>query len=93
MLAREKKFNTFYELNKRRAYYNEIKEYSKLSHSSLQNALKQLIEVDVSGGILLYNLVHYNHTPCLHKICVLKYYIQPCRVLLQTCQVISNLTG
>ena len=35
-------FKTFFELNEEKLYYNQIKEYSKLSHSSVQNALEKL---------------------------------------------------
>lgn len=44
MKAEDKIFNTFFELKKPKLYYNQIKEYSKLSHSSLQNALYKLLE-------------------------------------------------
>lgn len=44
MKAENKIFNTFFELKKPKLYYNQIKEYSKLSHSSLQNALYKLLE-------------------------------------------------
>lgn len=44
MNAEEKIFAAFYGLKKQKVYYNQIKEYSNLSHSSLQNALKKLLE-------------------------------------------------
>lgn len=44
MKAEEKVFNTFYELKENKLYYNQIREYSKLSHSSLQNTVKKLLK-------------------------------------------------
>ncbi len=42
MKAEEKVFKAFFEMKEPRLYYNQIKEYTKLSHSSLQNALEKL---------------------------------------------------
>jgi predicted nucleotidyltransferase len=42
MMAEYKIFKTFFELNEEKLYYNQIKEYSKLSHSSVQNVLEKL---------------------------------------------------
>jgi predicted nucleotidyltransferase len=43
MDAKYKIFKVFYELKEKKTYYNQIKEHSNLSHSSLQNGLKKLI--------------------------------------------------
>tara|TARA_B100000315_G_C14457857_1_gene532295 strand:- start:218 stop:844 length:627 start_codon:yes stop_codon:yes gene_type:complete len=45
MKAEEKIYLAFFELKQPRIYYNQIKEHTKLSHSSLQNALKKLKDV------------------------------------------------
>ena len=42
MNAEDKVFHTFFELRTNKLYYNQIREYSHLSHSSLQNILKKL---------------------------------------------------
>ncbi len=42
MKAEYKLFKTFFELKEPKLYYNQIKEYSKLSHSSLQNSIDKL---------------------------------------------------
>ncbi len=44
MHAQEKIFQTFYESSKDKIYFNELKNLTKLSNSSLQNTLKLLIE-------------------------------------------------
>jgi len=44
MKAEEKIFKAFLGINEPRLYYNQIKEYTNLSHSSLQNSLKKLKE-------------------------------------------------
>lgn len=38
----EKVYNTFYQTKKRQMYFNEIKEKTQMSISSLQNALSKL---------------------------------------------------
>lgn len=43
MRAEEKIFLAFFELKEKKLYYNQIKEHTKLSHSSLQNALEKLL--------------------------------------------------
>jgi len=43
MRAEDKVFTVFFELKEKKLYYNQIKEHSELSHSSLQNALKKLL--------------------------------------------------
>ncbi len=40
----EKIYFAFYETKKKMLYYNQLKEYTRLSDSSLQNALKKLME-------------------------------------------------
>jgi predicted nucleotidyltransferase len=42
MKAENKIFKVFFELQESKLYYNQIKEYSNLSHSSLQNTLEKL---------------------------------------------------
>ncbi|MFT4261209.1 MAG: nucleotidyltransferase domain-containing protein [Candidatus Woesearchaeota archaeon] len=42
MKPEKKIYNAFLELKQHKLYYNQIKEYTKLSHSSLQNVLKKL---------------------------------------------------
>ena len=42
MKAEDKIFKTFFENQEPKLYYNQIKEYSKLSHSSLQNSIDKL---------------------------------------------------
>jgi hypothetical protein len=42
MKAENKIFKVFFELQESKLYYNRIKEYSNLSHSSLQNTLEKL---------------------------------------------------
>ncbi|MEW5896915.1 MAG: nucleotidyltransferase domain-containing protein [Nanoarchaeota archaeon] len=42
MKADEKIFKAFFEMKEPKLYYNQIKEHTKLSHSSLQNALEKL---------------------------------------------------
>lgn len=42
MKAEDKIFTAFSNLKERKLYYNQIKEYTQLSHSSLQNALDKL---------------------------------------------------
>lgn len=42
MKAEEKIYLVFFESKEPKLYYNQIKEYTKLSHSSLQNALEKL---------------------------------------------------
>jgi predicted nucleotidyltransferase len=44
MDAEGKVFMAFYNANKRRLYFNEIKEFTHLSNSSLQNVLQKLME-------------------------------------------------
>jgi predicted nucleotidyltransferase len=47
MKAEDKIYKTFLELKEQKLYYNQIKEDSRLSHSSLQNALKKLKEENI----------------------------------------------
>lgn len=42
MKAEDKIFKAFFEINEEKLYYNQIKEQTKLSHSSLQNVLDKL---------------------------------------------------
>lgn len=42
MKAEEKVYWAFFESKEPKLYYNKIKEYTKLSHSSIQNALEKL---------------------------------------------------
>lgn len=42
MKAEDRVFRAFFELNLPKLYYNQIREYLNLSHSSLQNALDKL---------------------------------------------------
>lgn len=42
MKAEDKIFKAFFEINEEKLYYNQIKEQTKQSHSSLQNALDKL---------------------------------------------------
>lgn len=44
MRAEEKVFKAFYDTKERKLYYNQIKEITHLSHSSLQNALEKLLQ-------------------------------------------------
>ena len=44
MKAENKVYQAFFELKEPKLYYNQIKEYTKLSHSSLQNILEKLIK-------------------------------------------------
>jgi predicted nucleotidyltransferase len=44
MRAEEKIYQAFFEIKETKLYYNQIKEHTKLSHSSLQNALEKLKE-------------------------------------------------
>lgn len=43
MRAQEKIYKAFYESRKDKLYFNELKDLTKLSHSSLQNTLKMLM--------------------------------------------------
>ena len=47
MKAEEKIYQTFFDLKEPKLYYNQIKEHSNLSHSSLQNALEKLKKAKV----------------------------------------------
>jgi len=47
MKPQEKILNSFFELKESSIYYNQIKEHSGLSHSSLQNTLKKLEEFKI----------------------------------------------
>ncbi|MBU4351628.1 MAG: nucleotidyltransferase domain-containing protein [Nanoarchaeota archaeon] len=47
MKAEEKIYKTFFESKESKLYYNQIREYTKLSHSSLQNALKKLKKANI----------------------------------------------
>lgn len=42
MKAEDKIYKTFFELKENKLYYNQLKEFTKLSHSSLQNGLIKL---------------------------------------------------
>ena len=42
MKAEEKVYKAFYDLKEPKLYYNQIKEHTNLSHSSLQNALEKI---------------------------------------------------
>ncbi|MFP4402750.1 MAG: nucleotidyltransferase domain-containing protein [Nanoarchaeota archaeon] len=42
MKAEDKIYKVFFELQEPKLYYNQIKEHSKLSHSSLQNSIEKL---------------------------------------------------
>lgn len=44
MNPEKKIYETFYDLKQNKLYYNQIKEHTNLSHSSLQNVLKELVE-------------------------------------------------
>src|SRR6056297_888603 len=44
MTAEEKVYRAFLELGEEELYYNQIKDHTILSHSSLQNVLKKLLE-------------------------------------------------
>jgi predicted nucleotidyltransferase len=48
MNAEEKMYQAFFDLKEDRLYYNQLKEYAQLSHSSLQNVLEKL----TASGIL-----------------------------------------
>ena len=47
MRAEDKIYKAFFDLREKQLYYNQIKEHTKLSHSSLQNALKNILKKDV----------------------------------------------
>ncbi|MBI2133141.1 nucleotidyltransferase domain-containing protein [Candidatus Woesearchaeota archaeon] len=47
MNAEEKIYEAFFELKQPKLYYNQIKEHTILSHSSLQNALEKLTKANV----------------------------------------------
>lgn len=47
MKAEEKIFKAYLDLKESRLYYNQLKEYTKLSHSSLQNVLKTFLKTDI----------------------------------------------
>ena len=47
MKAEEKIYKVFLELRESKPYYNQIKEHTKLSHSSLQNALEKLKRANI----------------------------------------------
>lgn len=47
MGPKTKIYKAYFELKTLKLYYNQIKDYTKLSHSSLQNQLKKLVEQKV----------------------------------------------
>lgn len=47
MKAEEKIYRAFFESKEPKLYYNQIKEHTKLSHSSLQNALEKLKKANI----------------------------------------------
>lgn len=47
MKSEDKIYKAFFELRQPRLYYNQIKEYTKLSHSSLQNVLENLKKTNI----------------------------------------------
>ena len=47
MKAEDKIYEAFFERRERKLYYNQIKEHTKLSHSSLQNALRKLKKLGI----------------------------------------------
>lgn len=47
MKAENKIYQAYFELKEKKLYYNQIKEYTHLSHSSLQNILKNLIKLEI----------------------------------------------
>ena len=47
MKAEEKIYQAFFELKEAKLYYNQLKEYTKLSHSSLQNTLDKLTSSNI----------------------------------------------
>ncbi len=42
MKSEDKVYSAYFELKQSRLYYNQLKEYTKLSHSSMQNILERL---------------------------------------------------
>jgi len=47
MKAEEKVYKAFFDLKEPKLYYNQIKEHTNLSHSSLQNALEKIKKADI----------------------------------------------
>ncbi len=47
MKSENKIYKAFFKENKEKLYYNQIKEITNLSHSSLQNILKKLVELKI----------------------------------------------
>ena len=47
MKPEKKVYKSFYELKEPKLYYNQIKEYTDLSHSSLQNTLNKLVKSSI----------------------------------------------
>ncbi|MGM5484063.1 MAG: nucleotidyltransferase domain-containing protein [Nanobdellota archaeon] len=47
MKAEDKIYMAFFEIKELKLYYNQIKDFTKLSHSSLQNALQKLKKANI----------------------------------------------
>ena len=47
MKSEDKIYLAYFELKQSKLYYNQLKEYTKLSHSSIQNILEKLIQLNI----------------------------------------------